>query len=271
MNARARARGLAARLGPRDLAVLRSLQELRLMSGSQIRRLHFPGSNAITQARKSRAALQRLTELRVVVRLRRRVGGIRAGSEGHVYGLSGLGLSVLDLDREISRRHRSVPETKLAYQAHVLAVSELAVGLIEQARSGACVIEELRAEPGCWRWFGGLGGGRRVLKPDAYVRLGVDDFEMTAFIEMDLDTESVPTIARKLAVYVDYWRTGTEQREHDVFPRVWWLVPDIARLRAITAAIQRVPAEARDLFTVTLADQASTSLIRLPSPEGGAR
>lgn len=271
MNARARARGLAARLGPRDLAVLGSLQELRLLSGAQIRRLHFPGSNLVTQARKSRAALQRLTELQTVVRLRRRVGGIRAGSEGHVYGLSGLGQSVLDLDRDESRRHRRVPETKLAFQSHVLAVSELAVGLTEQARTGACVIEEFRAEPGCWRWFGGLGGGRRVLKPDAYARLGIGEYELTAFIEQDMDTESLPTITRKLGVYVDYWRSGAEQHQRGVFPRVWWLVPDIARLRAITATIQRVSADARDLFTVALTDQATALLTRLPSPEGGAR
>jgi hypothetical protein len=164
-----------------------------------------------------------------------------------------------------------VPETKLAFQSHVLAVSELAINLTERARTGACQLEEFRAEPGCWRWFPGLAGGRQVLKPDAYVRLGIGEFELTAFIEQDMDTESLPTIARKLAVYIDYWRSGTEQHKHGVFPRVWWLVPDITRLRGIGAAIQTVPADARDLFTVALTNQAATLLTRLPSPEGGAR
>lgn len=270
MNGRARARAVAQRLGARDLAMLASLREFRLMSGAQLRRLYFPGGRLVTQARKTRAALQRLTELQVVVRLRRRVGGIRAGSEGHVYGLSGLGYAVLDLDQQTAQRHRGVAETKLAFQSHVLAVSELAVSLTEQARSGACVIEELRAEPGCWRWFDSLGG-RRVLKPDTYIQLDIDDFEVAAFVEMDLDTESLPTIGRKLSVYVDYWRTGAEQHRHGVFPRVWWLVPDHARLHAISHTIRRVPHEARALFTVALADQAAALLTQLPSPEGGTR
>jgi hypothetical protein len=262
---------LAARLGPRDLAVLTSLQQLRLLSGAQVRRLHFPGSNIVTQARKSRATLQRLTELHALVRLRRRVGGVRAGSEGHVYGLSGLGHAVLDLDRGEARRHRRVPETKLAFQSHVLAVSELAVNLTEQARLDVCQLDEFHAEPGCWRWFPGLASGQRVLKPDAYVRLGVDEFELTAFIEQDMDTESIPTIARKLDVYLDYWRTGAEQHEYGMFPRVWWLVPDTSRLRAITDTIAGLPAQARHLFTVALTEQAATLLTQLPEPEGGAR
>lgn len=269
MNARART--LATRLGQRDIDVLRSLQELRLLSGAQVRRLHFPGSNVVTQARKSRAALQRLTELHAVVRLRRRVGGVRAGSEGHVYGLSGLGQAVLDLDHDEPRRHRRVTETKLAHQTHVLAVSQLAVELTERGRTGACQVEEFRAEPDCWRWFSGLGGGRRVLKPDAHVRLGIGEFEVSAFIEQDMDTESLPTIVRKLAVYTDYWRAGIEQHEHGVFPRVWWLVPDAARLRGIATAIHRVPAEARGLFAVGLAAQAPHLLTQPTEPEGGAR
>ena len=103
---------MASRLGPRDLAVLSDLQEFRLMSGSHVRRLHFPGGRFITQARKSRAALQRLHDLGLLVRLERRVGGIRAGSDGHVYGLSGFGHAVLDVGRERPERHRGVAETK---------------------------------------------------------------------------------------------------------------------------------------------------------------
>lgn len=274
MTGHARAARLATRLGPRDLAMLETLQEFRLMTGAQLRRLHFPGSNLVTQARKERAALQRLAELSLVVRLKRRIGGIRAGSDGHIYGLSGLGHSVLDLQSSHTsslRRHRSVNDTKLAHQSHVLAVSELAVSLHDQARSGTFSIEELRAEPGCWRWFSGVGGQRRTLKPDAFLRLTVGAFEVAAFIEMDLDSESLPTIARKCGVYVDYWRSGAEQQGYGVFPRVWWLVPDDDRLRALTRTIQRLPLETRDLFTVALIDDATAQLSRLPDSEGGVR
>lgn len=266
----ARARAVAARLSLRDLAVLASLQEFRLMTGSQLRRLHFPGTQPSTQARKTRAALQRLTEHGVVVRLHRRVGGLRAGSEGYVYGLSGLGRAVLDLDHPGSRRHRGVINTKPAFTDHVLAVSELAVRLGELALAGACSIEELRAEPGCWRRFSGVSGGQRVLKPDAFVRLTVQDFELTAFIEQDMNTESVRVLETKLKVYLDYWRSGTEQERSGVFPRVWWLVPDDARLATIAAAIARLPRQTQQLFTVALTTDAPELLTQLPT-EGGAR
>jgi hypothetical protein len=203
-----------------------------------------------------------------VVRLRRRVGGIHSGSEGHVYGLSGLGFAVINPDAD--HRHRRVPETKLAYQSHVLAVSELGVALTERARTGRCVLDEFQAEPGCWRWFDGIGG-RRALKSDAYVRLDVEGYELSAFIEHDLDTESLPTIRRKLAVYIDYWRAGAEQHRRGVFPRVWWLVPSNARLHDITDAIQQAPADTRDLFTVALTDDAPDRLTQLPHLEGGTR
>jgi hypothetical protein len=209
-----------------------------------------------------------LTELGAVVRLRRRVGGVRAGSDGHVYGLSGLGFAVLDPDA--AHRYRRVPETKLAYQAHVLAISELGVTLTERARTGLCVVDEFRAEPGCWRWFDGIGG-RRALKPDAYVRLDVEGYELSAFIEQDMDTESLPTIRRKLDLYVDYWRTGTEQHRYGVFPRVWWLVPDHHRLRAIGDTIRQLSNDAHDLFTIALTADAPDRLTHLPQLEGGTR
>jgi hypothetical protein len=269
----ARAARLAARLGSRDLAVLATLQEFRLMTGGQLRRLHFPGSNLVTQSRKARGALQRLAELGLIVRLQRRIGGIRAGSDGYIYGLSGLGHAVLDIGRADARRHRSVTGTKPAFQNHVLAVSELAVTLHEQARAGTFTLDELRAEPGCWRWFAGIGGQRRALKPDVFLRLTVEAYEVTAFIEMDMATESLPAVARKCGVYLDYWRSGSEQQRHGVFPRVWWLVPDDDRLHALTRAIQQLPAEARDLFTVARTHNAAVRLTQLPgnANEGGAR
>lgn len=241
------------------------------MTGGQIKRLFFHAGAPATEARKARAACKRLTELGVIVRLERRIGGIRAGSEGFIFGLSGMGAAVLDLGDEAPPRHRRVAETKVAFQSHVLTVSELAIQLHETARTGAFTIDELRAEPGCWRWFSGVGGGHRVLKPDAVLRASVDDFELGAFIEVDLATESLPTIARKCVTYLDYWRSGAEQRLHDFFPRVWWLVPHPPRLQAIADVLKRLPDEAHDLFRVVQFDQAVHALTALPDTEGGAR
>lgn len=268
MSASFRARRVRTQLGKRDLAILGSLREFRLMSGNQLRRLHFPGENRTTQGRKLRAAVQRLAELQLATRLPRRVGGIRSGSEGYIIGLTGFGQSVTDFDTGSIRRHRRVAQTKVAFQSHVLAVAELAVRLREDERAGLCQVEELAAEPGCWRSFSGSGGERRVLKPDLFMRLVVGDVELSGFCEIDLDSESVSTITRKLHVYVNYWRTGREQHEHGVFPRVWWLVPDRKRFDGITTAIRRIPEEARALFAVVLTDEAPDRLIQLPETGG---
>jgi hypothetical protein len=270
MSARGRAARLLERLSERDLTILRELDRLRLLSGQQLRRLHFPDGDPVTQARKARAAMRRLAELDLVVRLARRVGGMRAGSEGFVIGLSGWGAAVLDLVHDRQRRHRRVIETKPAFAAHVLAVSELYVSLIERARAGRGELLEFSGEPQAWRQFSGSGGQPVTLKPDAFVRLGVGGYELAAFIEQDMATESMPTIARKLGVYVDYWRSGHEQRHHGVFPKVWWLVPTTGRLDAIHRAVWQLPRDARALFAACLSEEGAAQLSRLPSQGGDA-
>lgn len=268
MSRRSHAWRLRQQIGERDLAILAMLRELRLMTGQQIRRAFFPDGSQITQARKTRAVLKRLIELRLVVRLRRRVGGLRGGSEGQIAGLSGLGHAVLDVGTETTRRHRSVTDTKLSFQEHVLAVADLRIQLLEHSRTGHAELLEFEAEPACWRRFSGIGGHAVTLKPDAFVRLAVGEYIVVAFIEQDMATESLPTIVRKLGVHIDYWRSGQEQHEHGVHPQVWWLVPDTARLKAMARAIGRVPAEARQLFEVVLTEQAADQLTQLPGAGG---
>jgi hypothetical protein len=270
MTGHGRARRLAERLGPRDLAVLDSLRELRLMTGEQLGRLHVPGPHPVTQGRKTRAMMQRLSELGAVVRLRRRVGGVRAGSAGHVYGLSGLGQAVIDLSQQVSRRHRRVVETKPAFANHTLAVSGLYVDLVQHCQAGQAELLAWAAEPACWRRFPGAAGQTITLKPDAYIRLGLGEYELTAFVEVDLDSESLPTIARKLSVYIAYWHSGIEQHRWGVFPRIWWFAPTLARCEAIARTIQRLPAEAHALFAVGLLSEAAQLLTQHPA-EGGAR
>ncbi|WP_284742819.1 replication-relaxation family protein [Amycolatopsis sp. RTGN1] len=253
------------------MAILADLQTLRLMTGGQVLRQHFPGGQPETQARKARAALARFHRLGLVVRLRRRVGGVRAGSQGYVYGLTGLGLAVLDVDSPTPKRHRRVVETKPAFADHTLAITELHVQLTEFSREHPAARLDFAAEPQCWRTFPGPGGVPLTLKPDAHVHVERDGYELTSFVEVDMATESLPTIHRKLDVYISYWRSGLEQARHEVFPRTWWTVPTPARRDAIQSVIRRLPTEAQGLFAVCLADEAVTHLTAIPNDEGGAQ
>jgi hypothetical protein len=205
--------------------------------------------------------MQRLADLKLVIRLGRRVGGVRAGSSGFVYGLSGHGQAVLDLDGLYGGRRRRVWQTSPSFEDHVLAVSELYVGLVEAERAGKVELLAFEAEPGCWRRFSGNGGQVVALKPDAFVRLGIGDVERSVFVEVDRGTESAPTIARKCQTYLTYWRSGLEQARHEVFPAVVWLtITDRSRQR-IAGVLKRLPTDAAGLFSVGLLDEATTLLL----------
>jgi hypothetical protein len=248
-----RARLLREQLSKRDLAVLRSLYQLRLLTSSQIQRLHVAEGSRLTQARRTRSVLQRLSELELVVRLPRHVGGTQSGSTAQIYGLSGLGLAVLEVPGPYGRRRRTVWETKPYFAGHVLAVAELCVGLTEVARRKPTVdLLTFDGEPAAWRRFTGPSGDASTLKPDALVRVGVGDYELSAFIELDMGSESLPTLQRKCHVYAAYWRTGSEQHVHGVFPRVLWLVPDATRTTKVRTMLGRLDAQARHLFAVAL-------------------
>jgi hypothetical protein len=215
--------------------------------------------SAATRARRARALLQRLSDLKLVVRLGRRVGGVRAGSSGFTYGLSGYGQAVIQVEGTYGKRRRRVWEVSPAFADHVLSVAELHVSLVEAQRRGELELLVFEAEPPCWRRFPGASGQAVILKPDAYVQLGIGELEHSAFIEVDMGTESAPTVARKCQTYISYWRTGVEQARHEVFPRVLWLASAERARHRIAGVLRGLPAEGRHLFEVALlADAIST-------------
>ena len=63
-------------------------------------------------------------------------------------------------------------------------------------------------------------GGRLYLRPDLFVVLGIGDYEVRLFIEIDRGTEHMPAINRKCRLYNTYYKSGNEQRRDQVFPRV---------------------------------------------------
>lgn len=243
------AAALAEGLSQRDEAVLASVSELRFIRGDQLRRMHFfQAPNQAANARAARRALLRLTELDALVRLPRRVGGVRAGSAGFVYRLGLTGQRVAELrgwQPSASRRRAVVPGS--LFVAHALAVAELHTRLLEAARAGTLELLVLASEPACWR---GYPGG--VLKPDSYVRLGVGEYEDSFFVEVDLGSEGSRTLDRKLREYLAYEASGIEQMERGVFPKTLWTVPDGTRASVIEACVSRLPTGSRELFGVVV-------------------
>ncbi|WP_229695260.1 replication-relaxation family protein [Streptomyces lacrimifluminis] len=255
-NPPARVARLRRRLSPRDRAVLGVLQRVRLASLRQLQRLVVVDGSPRARTRRAQLMMTRLSELGVVTRFSRTIGGIRAGSSGYIYGLSGLGQAVIDTSGPLGGKRRRVWESKPYFQDHMLEVSDLYVQLVEQHRLGQGDLLAYDAEPAAWRHFTGSGGDLVMVKPDAFVRIGTAAVEHSSFVEVDLSTETLPTIQKKSQRYVDYWRSGMEQQWRGVFPKVVWLVQNNHRAERIAGVISKLAKDAQALFVVGLLSDA---------------
>lgn len=258
----ARVNELAERLTPTEREVIETLDRVRLATAVQLERLHFVGEGSpSTVARRARRTLARLVERRVLARLERRVGGVRAGSAGFIYALDAAGQRLASACGPAGGMRTRRPWTPgSAFVAHTLAVSELFVRLRECARNGELDLLAFDAEPACWRAFTGIGGARLTLKPDAFVRLAVGPDEHFAFVEVDRATQSAPALGRKLTVYRRYAATGREQDRFGLFPRVALLVPSAARQAVAAQICAAQPDDSRALWAVARYDDALRAL-----------
>jgi hypothetical protein len=241
---------LRRQIDARQRVIVEQVAELRLMSGRQIEALHFQadaGVSAASAARQCRRTLSRLVEQRLLHRLDRRVGGIRAGSASFVYGLGPVGHRLLELDVARPRPH----EPGSLFVDHQLAVAQLFVDVSLAASAGQLELLEVQGEPACWRSL--PSHGRTVLRPDIYLALARDELEYRWFVELDRGTVHLPAVLRKARLYETYYRCGVEQAAHDVFPRVLWVVPGPKRAEQLRALLAPLPI---GLMLVCTVDQA---------------
>jgi hypothetical protein len=257
-------RELEQHLTERDVAILLDLERLRLLRSDQIQRLHFgvdPLGSHATQLAATRATnrvLGRLEALGVLMRLGRRVGGPQYGSTPTTWQLAPAGERFLRALRGDPDR-RKFGEPSIAFVSHTLAVANVAVEVIEQARFGHYEVLEIQTEPWCWRPFQ-AGSGALTLKPDLLLVTADAETETHSFIEVDRGTEHLPAVRRKCDLYQRYYRDGSEERLRGLFPAVVWVVPDEPRAKAIRAAIRADGALDTDLFTVVTTDAALAAL-----------
>lgn len=220
-------RGLQEELSQRDQDVIADVRRFRLLSGQQLSCLHFAAS--ASGARSARRVLARLTEHALLVRLQRRVGGVRAGSDGFVYALGPVGDRLLAGDKP-RRRAREVSD---GFLRHTLAVADVYVSLRAAERSGGLHLLAIETEPSSWRRVSSTYGSD-WLKPDLITVVAQGDLEVHSFVEVDLGTEHRAALARKLTAYEQALRSGEEERRRGLFPQVIWLVPDVARIKVIS-------------------------------------
>ncbi len=241
-----------ARLTERDRDITAQVGRLRLLSHGQLRRLFLTDGARSTGLRVGQRRLAQLVALGVLARLERRVGGVRAGSEGYVYTLGLAGQKLLRRwNGEAPAKARAVHEPGGPFVSHTLACSELFVRLVEAERSDGLEVLEHQAEPDCWRGFIGPFGGALGLRPDGFVRLGVGRRELLWFVEIDRATESLTAIRRQGRAYLDYYASGADG---EVMPRVAWLTPDTRRADGLRGALHELGGVSAQLFTAAPQD-----------------
>lgn len=242
---------LASRLSDRDWEILGSLGRCRVLSGSQLERLHFQSLSLHTRARTRRLVLNRLSSWGAVAPLERQIGGIRGGSSGLVFSLDVAGWRLLRLKypeqfMDEQRVRRPWTPGRMFLQ-HSLSVSELYVGLVEVCRQIALSVDTFQTEPMCW-WPDGLSGW---LKSDAYLLLTNGQRRLHVWAEVDRGTESLTTVRAKLNTYLDFLNRG-QLGPNDLMPLVLVTVPNSPRCDYIKAVVGRLPEPASELFMVTV-------------------
>ena len=212
-----------------DLELIDTLALVRMASGSQLNRLFWPTSPS--GARTARRRLQRLTELRIMTRLHRQVGGVKGGSQGYTYALDVNGQRIAQ-----TRHHNTIrrPTPSDSFVDHTLAVTETYI-ILRTAETVELLTWE--PEPTCWRSYTGPAGRSMTLRPDAYAAWATGEWELSAFLEIDRATEHPGRIARKADQYARYWQTGQEQQRPGVFPSVLWITPSTKRAQVLRTVL----------------------------------
>lgn len=254
--------GLQAHLAAQDWTVLHDVARFRLLSGSQLQQLHF-GADAAA-GRAARRCLKRLHDFRLLARLDRRVGGVRAGSDGYVYAIGPVGDRLLtgasEPGQTVGRRRRG-REVSDGFLQHTLAVADVYVRLQVAARLGALSVRHVETEPSCWRRLDSAGiGDGDWLKPDLLLVVTSPANEFHSFVEVDRGNEHRPALLRKLRQYELAYRLGAVAVDAAVFPRVVWLVPDVGRAEVLGELIASSPQLTPELHTIALQDDALEAL-----------
>lgn len=267
-------------LGPASWHVLDALHRHRFLRTPQLTALLFAdGHTPASAAVMTRRTMARLRDRHLVGTLERRIGGMRAGSSGLVWYLREPGHRLIAPDR--TQRHRpSEPST--TFLIHTLALGDVHVQLRTAVRAEMLELLTLQVEPIAWRRFLTPAGTIQPLRADLYTELAIppgSDELLTAFIEVDLGSEHLPTLLRKCRTYAQYYRWlgtagGAATTGNSAMPLVIWQMsartPDIAQRRRqqLADGIARDPRLDPRMFRITSPDHLVTTLCQAAEQEG---
>jgi hypothetical protein len=264
-----RVAALRDRLTADDEVILKTLTTVHLATTGQLQRLTLDRQPVRTAEVLTAQRLQRLRRLGLTTAFLRRPSDRRPGRPGYLHALTADGRVLVGGRYAIGgERPRKTWRPGDQFVAHRLGISELYIRLVERSRLGGPTVREFQAEPDSWRSYTGPDGERLIIRPDALVRLEQAGLEISWNIELDRGTEPARTLVGKCQAYRAYELSGVEQRRHQVFPAVMFVVPGGTRLRLVERVIARQPDSARSLFIVASEEDAVDRLADPDQPAG---
>jgi hypothetical protein len=253
---------IAELMPERDWSVLHRIAEHRYLTTHQVQAFVFTAlSTPESAARTTRHVLQRLARNALIRVTQQRVGGARSGSAARVWQLAPAGARLIQDDGATKRTH----EPSLRFLAHCLAIADVHLGALDLNKLANVIEVHVQTEPTSWRRYVGMGGEPRWLQPDLAVVINLTDFSDRWFVEVDLGTESIPTLLKKCGQYEAYRVSGIEQQEHGAFPLVLWMMNQPERAEKLRSAILRSPRLTPELYRFATADTVQAAL-REPLP-----
>ncbi|WP_105130369.1 replication-relaxation family protein [Streptococcus suis] len=245
------------RLTKRDYEVLSLLNRCRYATTKQLVELYFRENKPKTATRRANLLTKKLLNLGLIHHLERRVGGVRAGSGSYIWFITHKGIKELrKIDPSIKLRLKNRYEPTRNHLKHQLFVTQIFVELKILDADEKMLLENFSFEPKCWRSFATLFS-HFTLKPDAFARLTIGNFEDAYFFEADNATEHLGRVVAKCKQYIAYYNTGIEQRENCIFPMIVWIVPDEKRKMALETRIREDLDAYWELFSVITLDEFS--------------
>lgn len=209
-----------------------------LFAGSAVR----PGSRPVLTLR----VLGQLRRAGLVASTPRLLGGPSGGATRVVYALTHTGATVARvLLPDLPSSHPLTRATVLTN--HCLMTADVALAFRRAARghAGHVLVE--------WAhdWQSARRLGSSTVVPDAQLVYATPEWELTAFVEVDMGSEGLRFFAGKIERYLDLYRAGTWRSELTTWPLVLTVVPTAARASALRQTTEKLLARQSDAARIS--------------------
>ncbi|MGH3442622.1 MAG: replication-relaxation family protein [Nitriliruptorales bacterium] len=223
-------------LSKRETEALLLVACYRFLSLGQLEEFILGGSQTTELSRQviTRRIVQRLRTRGLLAATRRLVGGPGGGSTRMAYYLSPSGLKLAaSLEPGLPPKE---PRAGTFLMQHALATADVALAFRRAARTNAG--HELLQWECDWQAAQKLR--RSAVVPDARLVYATADYEVDAFLEIDLGSEGTRFFGGKIFRYLELFRSGEWRDQLALWPVVLTVAPSESRAAAVARSTETV-------------------------------